>query len=136
MKTSELTGAHLSYWVAMAERAAEGTNFRATLPPAEPEIDLVGADGGSVEFAPWRDWAQGGPIIERARIEISPVGEGASSWHAVVDPYSYKHPPGVQPEAGGPSPLIAAMRAYVESKFGPEVGDESAEVFADKKRNG
>lgn len=150
MKTSELVGAHLSYWVAMAERTAEGTNFRATLPPAEPEIDLVGADGRSIEFAPWRDWAQGGPIMERERIAVVSMGGqwcafrpgGIAAQMSAYEPFEdqvghgYIDVSAVDADATGPTMLIAAMRAYVESKFGPEVSDESAEVFADKKRNG
>jgi hypothetical protein len=56
------------------------------------------------------DWAQGGPIIERERIEIR--GDGNDGW--LADDYIH----GI---VEGQTPLIAAMRCYVASKMGDEV---------------
>jgi hypothetical protein len=56
------------------------------------------------------DWAQGGAIIERERIELVPKGDG---WDALV---AEQHIPNE-----GPTPLIAAMRCYVASKLGDDV---------------
>ena len=68
-----------------------------------------------------RDWAAGGPIIEREKIEVKFVEEDI--WHF--------DPPGPTSTwwamyAGkgiwiGPTPLIAAMRCYVASQLGDEV---------------
>jgi len=56
------------------------------------------------------DWAQGGPIIERERIDV--LYEHDLRWIAV---------PQKGIESYGPTPLIAAMRCYVASKLGDEV---------------
>lgn len=59
-------------------------------------------------------WAIAGPIIERERIEIIPsVNEGDKSWSA----WAYQR----GPFYFGPTPLVAAMRAFVSSRFGPIV---------------
>ena len=52
-----------------------------------------------------KDWAQGGPIIERELIAIH------GDWKATLGEGTYE----------GPTPLIAAMRCYVASKLGAEV---------------
>lgn len=61
------------------------------------------------------DWRYAGPIIERERIEASPCspmnwGNVEHRWMALA----YLPEPHVS--AHGPTPLIAAMRAYVASK--------------------
>jgi hypothetical protein len=61
------------------------------------------------------DWAQGGPIIERERIDINYSNQEGSSgeiWDAACE---------VNKVFGGPTALIAAMRCYVASKMGDEV---------------
>lgn len=80
-------------------------------------------EGNFIDF-PWKpstSWDQGGPIIEREKIElIPPANESDLEWVAVW----YKcEDAGMQ---GGTSPLIAAMRCYVTSKLGDtvEVPDE------------
>jgi hypothetical protein len=109
MKVSELTGAELDYWVAKAEEL-----------PLSEEWNCSGSDGvligtgqGDLEqFAPSTNWAHGGPIIERERIETRPESNGfwrSFSWGGA--------------DTSGASPLEAAMRAYVVSKFGEEVED-------------
>lgn len=70
------------------------------------------------EWSPSVNWAQGGPIIEREKIElIPPRDEDDPEWMAVW----YKCE---DAEAGihvGTSPLLAAMRCYVASKLGDQV---------------
>ena len=73
------------------------------------------------------DWAQGGPIIEREAIAMSPKPDGL--WAA----YAPKGARLVQHEGRavevfnwyfkqeGSTPLIAAMRCYVASKLGDSV---------------
>jgi hypothetical protein len=111
MKTSELEGALLDYWVARAE------GLDAELSDGVCFIPRTG-----VIFRASTNWAQGGPIIERERIEINPRSDrGYWEWCAVPllndaewwERFQY-----------GITPLVAAMRAYVASKFGDEVADE------------
>ena len=65
-------------------------------------------------YEPSTDWAQGGPIIEREKISFREERTGVYFgyiWNGV-------NHVGL---AEGPTPLIAAMRAYVASKLGDEV---------------
>jgi hypothetical protein len=74
-----------------------------------------------------QDWSHGGPIIEREQIGLEwfgdPTGDKFLGWIAAPngscifrdglstnDPWSF-----------GPSPLVAAMRAYLSSKYGEEM---------------
>ena len=103
MKTSELTDAALDWAVAKCEVGE----------------DFIGEIDDPHFYS--TDWAQGGPIIERECIQITPYCPSSSQpknpeyWAAnmwleteMVDQY-------------GPTPLIAAMRCYVASKLGDEV---------------
>jgi hypothetical protein len=92
MKTSELTGAALDWAVA--------------------ECENVYCFDGS--YTPSSDWAQGGPIIERERINIYATPTG---WDACRDTDMLNF----SKIRIGPTPLIAAMRCYVASKLGDEV---------------
>lgn len=56
------------------------------------------------------DWAQGGPIIER---ELIAVDWDHDTWNAAKDSLNWY--------VSGPTPLVAAMRCYVQSKLGDEV---------------
>jgi len=106
IKTSELTGAALDWAVAKAN--------------GEEDIFWVDwAKEAGACYSPSGFWAQGGPIIERE--EISTNREFASSrveWAAWT-------PAPIRDEAEafgyGSTPLIAAMRCYVESKLGEEI---------------
>ena len=62
------------------------------------------------EFRPSTDWAQGGPIIERERIDI--YGYGGDAWGAEDNLRARQY---------GDTPLVAAMRCYVASKLGEEI---------------
>jgi hypothetical protein len=110
MKTSELTGALLDYWVARAEGESA-------------EIQTYGDKDMCVifcrEFSPSTDWAQGGPIIERERIQLE-----FHQWHKAAPWCALKHSNAPSYDERGPTPLVAAMRAYVASKFGDEVQDD------------
>lgn len=60
---------------------------------------------------PWNpstDWSQGGPLIEKYRVEI--VTRWASSWRSMVSDFGYW--------LIGETPLIAACRAIVAAKLG------------------
>lgn len=107
---SELTGALLDLWVARAEGE--------TLATAKPEFGrywLKQGDCGSVKECPSysTDWAHGGPIIERERMAFRMTRND----EIVAD---------LMNDSGiglgvGPTHLVAAMCAYVASKFGDEV---------------
>ena len=86
MKTSERTGFALDWAVAECE-------------------------GGKwcSAYTPSTNWAQGGPIIEREKIELE---YGGPEWWACIK---------ADDDFSGPTPLIAAMRCYVASVLGNEV---------------
>jgi hypothetical protein len=129
MKVSELTGDLLDYWVAKAE----GHEVDPPLQPGQewPSRESFGRKYEPNYIAFSTDWAAGGPIIERERIHLftfkaptrttnrGDLGAGDEpciGWAA--------HNEAWKPDAiAGPSPLIAAMRAYVASKYGEEVQD-------------
>lgn len=69
-------------------------------------------------YNPTTDWSQGGPIIEREKIEIKYLGyDNPPYWGALkFSPSTY-----ARRGAVGPTPLIAAMRCYVASKLGDEI---------------
>jgi hypothetical protein len=59
-----------------------------------------------------REWAYGGPIIERERISV--VGDLDGGWDAFVCEWlSPNTLDNESPDGCGPTPLIAAMRALV-----------------------
>lgn len=72
------------------------------------------------------DWALGGPLIERERIAIYELPHGTGQWIAGYRICAVAHgiedwardPASIECdyEQCGPTPLIAAMRAYVASK--------------------
>jgi len=108
MKTSELTGAQLDWAVSKCE----GVNYWHTLSGSYPPVKQA-------VFAPSTDWAQGGPIIEREKIDLQCWDFHSRPWKASIDGGT---------DAGialyqeyGPTPLIAAMRCYVASKLGDEI---------------
>lgn len=119
-KVAELEGALLDAAVAKAERIVlepewvEVSTF-ADLARGERRM-VLGGPGIAPRFS--SDWAYGGPIIERERICIQcpDVTDARGMWAAIAL--------NKKPAAGwqeGPTPLIAAMRAFVASKFGDEV---------------
>jgi hypothetical protein len=109
MKTSELIGPALDWAVAKCE-GHEDTEI------------WIWADGYYNKVS--TDWSQGGPIIEREKIELIYYGnmgyEGAP-WEAQmgIDTHYIDQYPG--DATRGPTPLIAAMRCYVASKLGDEI---------------
>jgi hypothetical protein len=115
IKTSELIGPALRWAV------AQGENQPVFWHPIDKEIYC--GDGepnfmgirGDYSYTPDTDWSQGGPIIEREKIETS-FSYTREDWIAS----------GVGEELGpvecsGPTPLVAAMRCYVASRMGEEV---------------
>jgi hypothetical protein len=104
-KVSELEGALLDTAVAKAE----GLSL--------PHFVSASVHGDAErEWSPSDTWEDGGPIIERERIACEYVG-GPLGWEALMDGTFKDQDHGLF----GPTLLIAAMRAYVASKFGDEV---------------
>ncbi|KVN83444.1 phage protein NinX family protein [Burkholderia ubonensis] len=105
MKVSELQDDLLDHWVAKADDT-----------PIKRHKDgfLYTDEAHFRQWDPSSNWLIAGPIIERARIELFPTS--GTAWRARTSDDAEWH--------YGPSPRIAAMRAYVASKFGEEVPDE------------
>lgn len=78
-------------------------------------------------FSPSTNWADGGPIIEHGRIALRHrlnMQSPGEDWEAGIGPDRFDWGDGHVPDAEftctGPTPLIAAMRAYVTAKYGAE----------------
>ena len=99
VKTSTLIGTSLD-WAVLKANGQDFTDFNLGFMDAYP-------------FS--TDWAQGGPIIERDALDLSLVTDG--KWRA-RHRFDLSQPARIQ---HGSTPLIAAMRCYVASKFGDEV---------------
>jgi hypothetical protein len=126
-KTDDLIGSLLDAAVAKAE----GLQYRvleevdsplgrrltvAWLPHLETTIS------SAEEYEPSTDWAAGGPIIEREQISVQTgYMERLIEWEAVVGDAFSGNWPTEEPISRGPTPLVAAMRAYVTSKLGQSV---------------
>lgn len=113
MRTSELKGESLDWavgiaqgWVVYPEDSIEqGSIFHldAEKAPFGPIMDVR-------NYHPTTNWAQGGPIIEREGITVGSnlFGDGYIANKGDLDDY-------------GPTPLVAAMRCFVQSKLGDEI---------------
>lgn len=138
MKTSELTGAALDWAVAKCEGMPERIVFgRGSVRDTGYCVERPNGTRlfyvlrnvwnrwfDKCETHPWGEgvgvwtpstnWAQGGPIIKREKIDIC--------WDA-ADEYvlATKYLECEYASAAGPDPLTAAMRCYVASKLGDEV---------------
>jgi hypothetical protein len=113
MKTSELSGPMLDRAVAQSHGQPVHWN-------KDDQALYCGHGGGDIAFAPSKDWSQGGPIVEQANITLMwrPMFEPDHRWWATVS-----DDPGSDEALGafGPTPLVAAMRAYVASELGDEI---------------
>ena len=132
MKVSDLTGAALDYWVARADGFLGGTVSEAVDAfngEREPIVFTtsngtlrVAKEESVVDWLPSTDWSQGGPIMQRALISVlhGPVDDpnGVDYWTGFIRPSDDEG-------FDGETPLVAAMRAFIASKFGNEVPDES-----------
>jgi len=110
MKTSELTGAALDWAVAKCE-GYEIVRMRGNEITFLDRTEDGALSEKHINYS--TDWSQGGPIIEREGINIIQSG----SWLAEMD----ADRSGGVISAEGETPLIAAMRCFVEFKLGDEV---------------
>jgi hypothetical protein len=101
MKTNKLSGAALDWAVAWAENI--------TIKHFSGVFYLLDGD----EWNPTRNWARGGPIIERECIDLQYQGGDVDVWAADIF--------GADCSVYGDTLLIAAMRCYVTSKLGDEI---------------
>ena len=99
LKTSELIGSQLDRAVAMCEGLIR------------PDGGVYCGHHGNIhKFKPSTNWAQGGPIIERERMQVY---ASHTEWYATtfLDTKQQR----------ADTALIAAMRCYCISKLGDEV---------------
>ena len=108
---ADLAGTDLDYWVARA-RGTPAQQLRIqTVPRTDSRICVDLAGPIQTRFDPSTSWAVGGPIIEQAGAMIAQAPGGF--WSAAIwQEHAHQL---------GPTPLIAAMRAYVTSVYGPTV---------------
>lgn len=155
MKVSDLTGAMLDYWVARAEGYRFWQETRGSREPITACIvQRPGARDPWLRTQNWQaakerfsevhsfaglqpgffgegvpkfstDWAQGGPIIDLAVIDIDQNRARAPhvKCRAVMDGLRVQGM-STRIDAYGPTALVAAMRARVISKYGEEVPDD------------
>ncbi|WP_373379889.1 phage protein NinX family protein [Cupriavidus nantongensis] len=144
MKVSELEGALLDLWVAIAEGERQAPEHLAPDPDTGRYWMQQGSYGSVKECPRYSsDWAAGGPIIERDEIFLNPPGAvhyngGPNNgwkvyghWRATVSASTRTLPPrneiqealNVRPvgRGAGATVLVAAMRAKVASHYGEEV---------------
>lgn len=117
-EVSELEGAELDYWVAKAD----GQEILAK------HYELTGVMGDvfdgvfSVRYSPSTDWRQGGPIIEREGIAMWANNIAWIALHPAFAETAYYSNGTIDASSAdgytGSTPLIAAMRCFVASKFG------------------
>lgn len=114
MLVADLDGVLLDYWVARSLGYSSVQDLE-----RRSDLCVVKCDGWQTkDWAPSRDWDQGGALIEREGISVmrwETPNDAGMSWTA-RNLRSDVH-------ADGSTPLIAAMRVYVASKFGDEVDD-------------
>ena len=94
-----------SYLVGQKEAMDRGL----PLPSKNTKQCYVLENSTPVLFGPSTDWGQGGPIIHEQGITISYINMKLDDkiWYATLGME--------EPEGTGPTPLIAAMRAFVAS---------------------
>ncbi len=109
VRTAQLSGAALDWAVAKCEEPHPGYFTGMVLRMQDR--------GEGVPYNPSTDWSQGGPIIEREKMDVY---HSKDIWVASI----WVGTPGgsrLMCRGSGYAPLIAAMRCYVASKLGDEV---------------
>jgi hypothetical protein len=109
MKTSDLSGTALDYWVAQA--AGIGCEIR------DGRVMIPEEYGQAWWWNPSSNWGQAGPLIERAWLSLTWTGSnhaGEGPHCSMARGHSFQH---------GRTRLEAMMRAFVAAKFGESVPD-------------
>lgn len=113
-KTSELEGVALDYAVAVAIEA--DFEVKANYVEINHLVDRLDGSRARVweAFKPSTDWSQGGPLIDKHKVDLAPCLSG--NWKAdSMAVFSSA------PAVSGSTPLIAACRAVVTANLGYEV---------------
>lgn len=114
IKTADLSGDNLEWAVALCESYI----FHGRV---DAHLYYVHAHNKGGLFTPAfsSDWALGGPIVERERINFEQIPSDEVDWKAWMYPINeWNTFSGIQ---YGPTQLVAAMRCYVQSKLGDEI---------------
>lgn len=121
IKVADLEGEELDYWVAKIEGLAmefgrDGKFHGSIYMPEEDDW---------YHFSPSTIWHQGGEIIEREGLNLRVL----SVHNRKIVSWACEKEWPMEQELGavGPTPLIAAMRAFVISKFGDVIPGEANE---------
>lgn len=117
IKTKTLSGIALDWLVAKCEGKVEQGVY-GTPELSESGLHLHYCDVLlSHPYSPSTDWAEGGPLIQRERMEVMPCMD------VLVEKWIASHclRQSKWSQECGPTPLIAVMRAFCCSKLGDEV---------------
>jgi hypothetical protein len=116
VKVNEAEREVLDWMVVMAHGEQHNRDFRFV---GKRIYATQWAQDEGVIYSPSATWANGGPIIERERLQVTTdrSGEWICSIPYAVEMGGYRK----YIYTSGPTPLIAAMRCYVVSKLGEEV---------------
>jgi hypothetical protein len=135
-KTQDLEGAELDWAVAQCEGHLKDQTLSYWNSPAGVKqfLAMRDAQGSGVHWVrSSTDWSEGGAIIENENINLIKVTNGPFKyvWAAMIE---YGQQAGFSHDfdekfyyftenelVRGPTPLIAAMRCYVQSKLGAEI---------------
>lgn len=124
MKVANLDDCHLAYWVAIAENLTPFImgRFCATVEATAGSAPLM-KDAKCLGYAyePQTNWGQGGPLLEKYAVTLYPYLDGLG-WYAHAC-----NGRGTRME--GPSPLLAAMRSIVATKYGKDVSDTDMRTY-------
>lgn len=124
MKVHDLKGAKLDFWAAKAAGIAESQILDGVCMIAASQDTQTTLGTPMVHYRPSTNWADGGPVMESERISVWRYPD-LDSWHAGME-FDVAQDEGlmVKHYYQGPTPLIAAMRCFIASKFGDEVSQE------------
>lgn len=115
---SELEGAELDYWVAIAQGWHMGKALEGACDAWRDEDNELRGTVPVSAYMPSTNWSQGGTIIEHEKIAISYHPNLSSPswlpWASYLGSHTMRDR----------SPLVAAMRCFVASKFGSYVDGE------------
>lgn len=114
MNVVDLKDTELDFWVARAS----GIEVHPHPNGMNDQLIIVNeaAVYGFYTYMPSRSWRQAGPIIEREKIAIQRTD---TQWEACKDKGDMRY------RFTGKSPLVAAMKCFIASKFGENLPAEN-----------
>lgn len=118
MLTTELTGRALDWHVARAMGFSPSLVDGHRVPTVQVADKDYFGQWATVIWMPSSTWHQGGPIIEQEKICVEFIRHEPKPDWLKKQRWVASH---VSQMSTGPTPLIAAMRCFVASKFGEEV---------------